>query len=1660
MPGTEEKLRQYLKRVTVDLGQARQRLRDVEERNQEPIAVVAMACRYPGGVRGPEDLWDLVASRGDGITEFPDDRGWDLDGLYHPDPDHSGTSYVREGGFLDDTDRFDAAFFGISPREAMAMDPQQRMLLEVSWELFERAGIAPAALKGTPTGVYAGMSSQDYMTRTPRIPEGFEGYATTGSLTSVISGRVAYTFGLEGPAVTVDTACSSSLVAIHLACQALRQDECTLALAGGVTALTTPTAFAEFSRQRGLAPDGRCKAFAAAADGTGFSEGVGLVLLERLSDARRNGHHILAVLRGSAVNQDGASNGLTAPNDASQERVIRQALANARLAPDQVDAVEAHGTGTTLGDPIEAQALQATYGKDRPADRPLWLGSVKSNIGHTQAAAGVAGVIKMIMAMRNGVLPPSLHIDEPTSHVDWDSGAVRLLTEPVEWVWGGRPRRAGVSSFGISGTNAHLIVEQAPESEAEVEVLEGAAGPDTEVDESVPGGVVPWVVSARSVAGLRDQAAVLSAHLAGREVSPVRVGWSLAATRSVFEHRAVITAHHREEFLEGLDALAAGGQHPGLITSPAGGAGGGGVVWMFSGQGSQRPGMGAGLYARFPVFAAAFDEICGLLDPHLPHPLREVVFNPDPHQDQQSGLLDHTLYTQTALFALHISLARLLHHHDHTPHTLIGHSIGEIAAAHIAGILDLPDACHLITARATLMAQLPTGGTMTAIQAREDELAAEVEESGGTVAIAALNTPDSTVISGQADEVARIAAGWEERGRKTKALAVSHAFHSPLMDPMLDEFREAIEGLSFRAPSVPLISTLTGELAGDEIASPAYWVDQVRRAVRFAPAVARAAERGGAFLEIGPDPVLATAAQHTLSEPASGRERPEPLVTAVLDRHRPDDEAFVRALAEVHTHVRSSAIGWARLFPDDPAPRAVDLPTYAFQRQRYWMADVTPPESAAGGDASEERFWGAVERGDLEALSDTLRLPDGDGQRASLGEILPVLSGWRRERRERSAVDSWRYRVTWKRLTGLDGGTPSGPWLVVAAGGADGWADACGRALGEEAHRLDVDGAVDREGLAEWLRSRYADGAPPAGVLSLLALRDGPETGAGGAAGTLALLQAMVDTGIGAPLWCATRGAVSVGDSDLLESPAQARVWGLGRVAALEHPDLWGGLVDLPPGPDGLDAARLRAVLTGTAGEDQVALRANGAFGCRVVPSPAGDGEPGREWSPEGTVLVTGGLGEPVARIARWLAEGGAERVVVPDPGGTDAPGAGELADELSGLGAELIVARCGPDDPAAVKELAGRLSAAGARIGMIVHAPAPAEPGPLAELAPAALEAFPAEDVGAWRRVGELCGMEPDEPAVCFTSVAALWGSTGQGAHAAAGAHLDALAGPGRPEGVVSVAWGAWDVPADTDERGARGADGLRRQGLQPLDPRLALTALERVLGNGDRRIAVADVAWDRFAPLFTLARPSRLFEDVPEARRAIEAARGPSDDEAADRTAELRRELAAVTADERAARLLAMVRTDAAAVLRYEAADAVDPDLPFKDLGFDSIAAVGLRNRLRASTGLRLPATVGFDYPTPRALAGYLLGRVLPEESGTGHAAFGHVEELDAALAELPLEDPRRAGLMNRMRALLWKYEPDSAASEAGDGDGEEDLAAASADDMFALIDRELGT
>ncbi|MDQ0772844.1 polyketide synthase 7 [Streptomyces aurantiacus] len=1677
MPGTEDKLRHYLKRVTADLGQTRQRLRDMEERQREPVAIVAMACRYPGGVTSPEQLWDMVASRGDAIEEFPTDRGWELGGLYHPDPDHPGTTYVREAGFLRDATRFDADFFGVNPREALAADPQQRMLLEVSWELFERAGIDPATLKNSLTGVYAGMSSQDHMSGS-RVPREVAGYATTGTLASVLSGRIAYTFGLEGPAVTLDTACSASLVAIHLACQALRQGECTLALAGGVTVLSTPTAFVEFARQRGLAPDGRCKPFAEAADGTGFSEGVGLVLLERLSDARRNGHQILAVVRGSAVNQDGASNGLTAPNDAAQERVIHQALTNARVTPDTVDAVEAHGTGTTLGDPIEGNALMATYGKDRPADRPLWLGSVKSNIGHTQAAAGVAGVIKMVMAMRHGELPASLHIDRPTPHVDWEEGEVRLLTDPVPWPRSDRPRRAGVSSFGISGTNAHLIVEDVPEP-VDAGALDDAGGADDVSDVSDVGGVVPWVVSARSPGALREQARRLSDGVGDAPLGGV--GWSLVRARALHEHRAVVVGRERGELVAGLRALAAGEVHAGLVgpTSSRGD-----VVWLFSGQGSQLVGMGAGLYGRFPVFAAAFDEVCGLLEGPLgvaAGVLREVVF----HGPRER--LDHTTWAQAGLFALQVGLARLWESVGVRPDVVIGHSVGEIAAAYVAGVFDLGDACRVVGARARLMGALPEGGAMCAVQATPQELAADLESSA--VSVAAVNTPDSTVISGPVDEVGRIAALWSGRGRKTKSLTVSHAFHSVLMEPMLEEFADALGGVGFRQPSIPLISNVSGREAGEEIAAAEYWVRHVRQPVLFQPAITQITDRAGVFVELGPSPVLTTAAQHTLDtldtldalDTLDRTARPEPIVTASLHPGRPDDETFAQAMARLHT--AGIAVDWSVFFPADPTPRPVELPTYAFQRRRYWLADLQASEDVSPEDGEAAGFWAAVEDADSQALCDTLHLKD-DERRSALETVLPALAEWRRERRERSVVDTWRHRVDWHRTELTAPAAPeaseaseaseTGAWLVVApALGAGVWPQVCARALeeaGAPVTLVEVGSRTGRADMAELLRSRQAqspDGTPLAGVLSLLALdertgaassaTDGPADGPGdGPADTLTLVHGLLDAGLEARLWCATRGAVSCGDTDPVVSPAQAPVWGLGRVAALEHPKLWGGLLDLPAEPEGLDPVALYAALCGDSGEDQIALRGAGPLARRLVPDESAGDDSRGSWQPHDAVLVTGGVGRLTDQVVRWLAASGAAHVVLLDPDGTTGRGQGGLAAEVAEHGVELTVLAGVPRNREAVARALGELT--DVRIRTVIHTSLPGELAPLAEVTPDALGAA----VSAAVELGALAGAGPVETVLFFSSVAATLGSREHGVYAAANAYLDALAQRHETDGprTVSVGWGIWDLPDDGQL--ARHASGLsRRQGLPPLDPQLALRALRTALDGGGGHRLVADIEWERLLPLFTLARPTRLFDAVPAALRVREAS--PDSAERAETTSALRGELAALPERERTGAVLDMVRGQVAGVLRYEPGQEVEPEKAFKDLGFDSLVVMELRNRLRAVTGLRLPATLVYDYPTPRALAEHLLERVLPDGGAGELPAAAYLDDLETVLAGLPVDDPRRRGLIRRLQTVLWK-QPDAAGATPPVDEGEqgtaEDMSSASADDMFALIDREWGT
>jgi acyl transferase domain-containing protein/NADPH:quinone reductase-like Zn-dependent oxidoreductase/short-subunit dehydrogenase/acyl carrier protein len=881
------------------------RLREENQRladdSREPIAIVGMACRLPGGVTSPDGLWDMLVNQKTGVSEFPGDRGWDIELVYDPNPGVKRKSYVKHGGFLEKAGNFDPEFFGIAPREALAMDPQQRVLLETAWETVENARIDPLSLRGSKTAVYAGSMYHDYISDYFDMPEHLSGFLVSGTTPSIVTGRISYTLGLEGASVVVDSACSSSLSAIHLGAQALRDGECSLALCGGVTVLGQPFSFIEFSQVGGLSPDGVCRSFAKSAGGTGWGEGVGMVLLERLSDAQRNGRRILAVIRGSATNQDGASNGLTAPNGPAQQRVIAAALADAGISPSDVDAVEAHGTATTIGDPIEAQAMIASYGAAHSPDRPLWLGSVKSNISHAQAGAGVAGLIKMVLALNNELLPATLHVDEPTPEVDWSAGTVQLLTEARPWPKTDKPRRAGVSSFGISGTNVHLIVEEPPEDDA----AEDAAPYE---------GPVAWTLSAKTATALRGQVERLRSYVAADErLRPVDIARSLAGTRSVFDNRAVVVGSTREELLASLDEVAS----PGV---------GGKVAFLFTGQGAQTAGMGTELYERYPEFAAAFDEVCEQLDPLLDKPLRDVIATGED--------LDETRYTQPALFAVEVALFRLFEAWGVTPDYVAGHSIGELAAAHVSGVLTLPEACVVVAARGAMMQALPAGGAMIAIQATEDEI---IPLLTGNVGIAAINGPTSVVISGDEAPALEVAAHFEERGRRVKRLTVSHAFHSALMNPMLPEFRTITAGVGYAAPTIPIVSNVTGRLAtAEQVMSPDYWTEHVRAAVRFCDGVRTLAEAGvTTFVELGPNGVLTGMAQGCLDD-ADGV-----IFAPALRKDKPEAHAVLAALGALWT--RGATVDWAAQYTGTGAVD-IDLPTYAFDHKHYWLT-----RSGSGG---------------------------------------------------------------------------------------------------------------------------------------------------------------------------------------------------------------------------------------------------------------------------------------------------------------------------------------------------------------------------------------------------------------------------------------------------------------------------------------------------------------------------------------------------------------------------------------------------------------------------------------------------------------------------------------------------------------------------------------
>ncbi|NEB02410.1 type I polyketide synthase [Streptomyces sp. SID13726] len=1728
----EQKLRDYLKRALVDLKQTKERLGEFEAARAEPIAIVGMACRLPGGVTTPDELWNLVAEGRDAVSGFPEDRGWDLERLFDADPERSGTSATREGGFLHGAGEFDAGFFGINQREALSMNPQQRLLLETSWESFERAGIDPTRLKGQRVGVYTGVMYHDYAPDMENAPPEVEGYLSTGTAGAVASGRISYTLGLEGPAVTLDTACSSSLVALHLAIQALRGGEIDMALTGGAAIMATPGVFVEFSRQRALATDGRCKAYADAADGTGWAEGVATILVERLSDARRLGHPVLAVVRGSAINQDGASNGLTAPNGPSQQRVIRAALANSGLTSADVDAVEGHGTGTTLGDPIEAQALLATYGKNRSAEQPLWLGSLKSNIGHAQSAAGVAGIIKMVEAIRHGVLPKTLHVDQPSTKVDWNAGAVELLTEARDWPTVERPRRAAVSSFGVSGTNAHIILEQAPDQEN--------PAPASEV-------TAPWLLSAKTPGALRDQAERLLTH---PTPDPGQVAHALLTSRPTFLERAAIIADSPEGYDSGLRALATGQPASQLVTGTADVDGK--VAFVFPGQGHQWAGMGAQLLDTEPVFAESMHSCAEALGKYVDWSLLDVV-----RQLDGAPGLDRVDVVQPASFAVMVSLARVWQHHGIHPDAVIGHSQGEIAAAHIAGALTLDDAARIVTLRSQAIGQHLAGhGGMMSLPIPLTEAQDRISEYDGRIEIAAVNGPTSTIVAGDADALDDLHDNANAAGIRARKVPVDYASHTSHVERIEDQLATLLWELSPQAPKIPMFSTYQAAWLDENTPlTGAYWYNNLRHQVRFAESVeALIGEEYRAFIEISAHPVLTTAVQDLLDTHAD-----TPTVTTGTLRRGDDTPTRLHtSLATVQT--RGLALAWHL-----PAQPHTDLPTYPFQRKHYWLETPSPRGDlgASGLDSADHPLLGAVvELPDSDgvlmtaqlslkshpwladhAVSGTVLVPGAAlvelavqaGERVGAGAVdelvveAPLVvpsAGTVRVQVSAGAVDELGRRsvTVHSRGTDAEGWTrhatgflavPAAPdtadltaWpppgaeelsvadfydLRYVAGYEYGpvfqglrkvWrrgeelfaelalaTEAAQDAAAFALHPALLDSALHTAAFGEqrqvpddrtllpfaWndvtvhatgataLRVRLTPAGPDAVSLHAADTTGAPVVSVGSLSFRAVDPTALAGGGIADALFrlewqpVRTPDTVTTQDWPVLDltdrtnadireltgevltavqthlagttepdntrlvilttnaqhNPAHAAVHGLIRTAQNEHPDRI-ILIDT----DTQSRDLLNTALA--TGEPQLTLTHGTITTPRLTrANPTTTTTP---LNPHGTALITGGTGTLGALTAHHLiTHHGIRHLHLVSRRGPAAPGADSLVEELTGLGAQVSVSAADVADPAQLAAVLDRIDPAHP-LTAVIHTAGVLQDAVITAQTPEHLDTVLTPKTDAARTLHELTKDQDLAAFVLFSSAAGTFGNPGQANYAAANAALDAYAHQLRAQGVpaVSLAWGLWaDASGMTGHLDGGDQSRMSRQGALALSAEEGMALLDAGIGSGEAALVTSRMNFPALRAAAAEGQLPVVFKGLVSPPRKAAHSVSESQESLADR-------LAALPEEDRRRRVLDLVRTHASTVLGDVP---VRPEQPFKDVGFDSLTAVELRNRLATATGVRLPATLIFDYPSPAVLARHLLAELLPEPERASEAT---------APAGLVPEEPADDGALDLIAAM----------------------------------------
>ncbi|MEV5880991.1 SDR family NAD(P)-dependent oxidoreductase, partial [Streptomyces sp. NPDC052101] len=1294
----------------------------------------------------------------------------------------------------------------------------------------------------------------------------------------------------------------------------------------------------------------------------------------------------------------------------------------------------AHGTGTSLGDPIEAQALLATYGQDRPADQPLVLGSVKSNIGHTQAAAGVAGVIKMVMALQNGLVPATLHTDEPSPHIDWSTGTLHLATEALAWPGSDTLRRAAVSSFGISGTNAHVILEQAPRAEASKTT---ASAPPADLP-------VSWVVTARSAESLREQARRLHAWAtADPGLTPLDIAHSLAATRTLMEHRAVVIGRTREELLHRLDAFGRGEPVAGVLEGNS--AEQARTVFVFPGQGSQWAGMATGLLDASPVFAERIEQCATVLRLHTDWDLLAVL-----RGAQDAPSLERVDVVQPVLWALMVSLAEVWRSHGVQPDAVVGHSQGEIAAACVAGVLSLEDGARLVALRSRVIAEELAGhGGMVSIAAPVARVEQMLADRGG-VWVATVNGPAATVVAGDPEALDEFIAVCEREGVRARRIPVDYASHTPHVERLREALLELAAPVAPRAAQLPMYSAVTGDLLGDGSADAGYWYRNLRETVRFEQATRTLAEAGhSVFVEVSPHPVLAAAIQETLEDHTA-----DAVVTGTLRRDEGGRERLLTALAELF--VTGTAVDWSTAFE---AGNPVDLPTYAFTRRRYWLESPEPDHENEAGNPDDELFWAAVDGDDPEGLASTLGVEDTD-VRSSLTTVLPALSAWHRRRRDRAVIDSWRYGIEWAPVADTQTARLSGTWLLVIP-----------KELADDPRVGVIAAAIVRRGasalpvvppsddpddLVEHLTRTLGEHPDVVGALSLAAWDEHTHPSSPvvprALARSLTVIQALAVTGIAARTWCVTSGAVTTGTADAPVVPSQATVWGLGRVAAMEHPDRWGGLVDLPQDLDEQAADRLSALLSRESGEDQLAVRATGTSARRLVRTP-NTAAPDAEWTPHGTVLITGGTGAIGRHVARWLALRGAEHLMLLSRRGPQAEGAEELRAELEAAGTRTTILACDAGDRDA---LAAALSTIPAELPLtaVFHTAAVLDDAPLEALTVTRADAVLRAKTGAAWNLHELTEHLDLSAFVLFSSTAGTFGAAGQGNYAPGNAYLDALAWYRRAHGRVatSIAWGAWADGGMAEQEAV--ADLRRRHGVPVMTPERATQALAQALDGDDTFVVVADIEWDRFYVAYSAARPSPMLHDLEEVRRLRETATGrPGPEEAGPKLAE---RLAGLGRPEQERILREVVRAHAAAVLGYEGPDAVPLGRPFTELGLDSVTAVELRNRLSGATERKLPAGLVFDHPTVTALVSYLRGELSPDETEV-NPVISDLNRLDVALAGMPDDDPARTEVAEYLEKLLRRVSPEPIT--ISQSTSQWNLDAASQDEVFALIDEELG-